>query len=37
VDVELKNMEEWWDVRNVEYIGKFTGLNVVPQDRGTLH
>lgn len=37
LDVDLKDMEEWWDMQNVEYVGKFTGLHVVQQDRGTLH
>ena len=37
VDVETKNMEEWWDMRHVEYRGKFTGLSTVPGSYGTLH
>ena len=37
LDVELSDMEEWWDIRDVEYRGKFTGLHAVPEDRGTLH
>jgi|GEM_PF-4843707 len=37
MNVEWQNMEEWWDIRHVEHLGKFTGLHAVPEDRGTLH
>lgn len=37
IDVDRDNMEEWWDIRDVEYRGKFMGLHAVGENPGTLH
>ena len=34
---EIQNLEEWWDISEVEYIGKLGVLHAVTEDGGRFH
>jgi len=36
-NLEFKSMEEWWDISEVEYIGRLGTLHLVTQNDGPLH